>query len=119
MTETKPISAHVLKESIYWPKRFRANSLHWLVVTIEEFSAKINHNLDTATFEGKRRILDMLDVRGTLAIENDERVLYVSCLLAPQQVSLALISSSSNNHNRHPITISARLVIDVFSGAFA
>ena len=83
------------------------------IVTIEKFSAKINHNLDMATFEGKRRILDMLDVRGTLAIENDERVLYVSCLIAPQQVSLALTSHWRCTGNRQQLyVLTARLVVN-------
>lgn len=34
-------------------------------------------NLVQATFEGKRRILDLLDVHGTLAAEKEERVLYI------------------------------------------
>jgi site-specific DNA recombinase len=62
------------------------------IVTIEDFCNKLRNKLDTATFEGKRRILDMLDVRGKLAIENDEKVIYVSCLISPQPVSLALTS---------------------------
>jgi hypothetical protein len=61
------------------------------IATIEDFCTKIRERLDTVTFEGKRRILEMLDVRGTLAIENDEKVIYLSCLIAPQPVSLALI----------------------------
>ena len=66
------------------------------IETIEDFCSKINHNLDNITYEGKRRIIDMLDVRGTLAIENEEKVIYVSCLITPQPVSLALTSPSSN-----------------------
>jgi len=42
------------------------------IAAIESFCAKVRQNLDITTFEGKRRILDLLDVRGTLAIENDE-----------------------------------------------
>jgi hypothetical protein len=53
----------------------------------------------------------MLDVRGTLAIENDEKVIYVSCLISPEPVSLVLTSPLSNNHNRHPIIITARLLV--------
>jgi len=44
-----------------------------------DFCNKIHDNLDSATFEGKRRIPELLDVQGTLAIENDEKVIYVSC----------------------------------------
>ncbi len=52
----------------------------------------LRENLDQATFEGKRRILDMLDVHGTLALENDERVLYLTCAIYPQPASLVLTS---------------------------
>lgn len=60
------------------------------LVIIEEFCAHIRENLDYATFEGKQRILELLDVRGTLAIEDDQKVVYVSCLITPQPVSLVL-----------------------------
>ena len=40
---------------------------------------------------------EMLDVRGTLAIEDNERVIYVKCLVTPQQrLSLLPTSPSSN-----------------------
>jgi site-specific DNA recombinase len=61
------------------------------IADIEAFCEQIRHGLEIATFEQKRQVIDLLDVRGTLAIENDERVIYVSCLIAPQPVSLALI----------------------------
>jgi site-specific DNA recombinase len=60
------------------------------LVIIEEFCAHIRENLEYATFEGKRRILELLDVRGTLAVEDDQKVVYVSCLITPQPVSLVL-----------------------------
>ena len=60
------------------------------ITIIEEFCAHIQENLDYASFEGKRRILEILDVHGTLAVENDQKVLYASCLISPQPVSLVL-----------------------------
>jgi len=63
---------------------------------VEDYCLYIRENLDLLTFDGKRRILELLDVRGTLAIENDEKVIYISCLIYPQPVSLALTSHSSN-----------------------
>ena len=66
------------------------------IADIEAFCAKIRERLDMVTFDGKWRILELLDVRGTLAIENDERVIYVSCLVSPQPVSLVLTSLSLN-----------------------
>ena len=82
------------------------------IATIEDFCALIIQKLDIATFEGKRRIIDLLDVRGTLAVENDEGVLYVSCLISPQPQSLLLTSHLSNEDNRQqPVVVTARLVL--------
>jgi hypothetical protein len=66
------------------------------IATIEDFCTKIRERLDTVTFEGKRRILEMPDVRGTLAIENEEKVVYVKCLLGQQLLSVARILPLSN-----------------------
>jgi hypothetical protein len=63
---------------------------------IETFCEQIHKRLGMVTLDGKHRILGMLDVRGTLAIENEEKVVYVTCLIAPQQVSLVLTSHLSN-----------------------
>jgi len=38
------------------------------------------------TFDDKRQILDLLDVRGKLAVENGGKVVYVKCLIARQQL---------------------------------
>ena len=63
---------------------------------IDEFCKKIRDKLDQATFEGKRRVLELLDVHGTLAMENEEKVLYITCAIYPQPVSLVLTSPLSN-----------------------
>ena len=63
---------------------------------IQEFCDSIRDRVDTASFEEKRQLLEMFDVRGKLTVENNEKVVYVSCLLEPQPVSLALTSHSSN-----------------------
>jgi len=70
--------------------------------------------LDNAGFEQKQQVIDMLDVRGKLAIENGEKVVYVKWFLEQQLLSVALTSPLSNNHNRPLITITARLVLDRF-----
>ena len=60
----------------------------------------------------------MLDVHGTLAVENDQKVLYASCLISPQPVSLVLTLPWQCNHKGHPIILRTRLVIaptDIFS----
>jgi site-specific DNA recombinase len=66
------------------------------IAIIEDFCASIREKLDEVTFEGQRRILDLLDVHGTLAIENDERILYITCAIYPQPVSLVLTSPLSS-----------------------
>jgi site-specific DNA recombinase len=67
------------------------------VEDIKSFCETIRNELDVATFEQKRQLLEMLDVRGTLAVEDNERVVYVKCLVAPQQrLSLAPTLPSSN-----------------------
>jgi site-specific DNA recombinase len=66
------------------------------VADIEAFCAQVRQGLEYATFEQKRQIIDLLDVRGKLAIENGERVIYVSCLISPEPVSLARTSPLSS-----------------------
>lgn len=81
-TEQKQVAAHLAKVS------YTDQDL----INIEEYCAKIGENLDHATFESKRRILDLLDVHGTLAVENEERILYLTCAIDPQPLSLVLTS---------------------------
>jgi hypothetical protein len=61
------------------------------IADIEAFCAQIRHGLEVATFEQKRQVIDLLDVRGTLAIENEEKVVYVRCLLGQQLLSVTRI----------------------------
>jgi hypothetical protein len=59
---------------------------------IQKFCDGIRDRVDTASFEEKRQLLELLDVRGKLAVENDEKVVHVTCLIKLQPVSLALTS---------------------------
>ena len=61
---------------------------------IQEFCDGIRDRVDTANFDEKRQLLELFDVRGKLATENNEKVIYATCLLQPQPVSLALTSHS-------------------------
>ena len=63
---------------------------------IQEFCDGIRDRVDTASFDEKRQLLELFDVRGKLAIENNEKVIHATCLLQLQPVSLALTSHSSN-----------------------
>ena len=78
---------------------------------IKAFCDAIRDRLENATFEQKRQLIEMLDVRGTLAIENEEKVIYVKCHLGQQLVSVARTLPWQCNHKGHPIIIRIRLVL--------
>ncbi len=63
---------------------------------IEAFCAKIRNGLDQADFNTKRQIIELLEVRGKIAFENNEKVIYIKCLIPQQQVSRVPISHLSN-----------------------
>ena len=59
---------------------------------IQSFCAEVADGLDNATFEDKRQYFDLLDVRGKLAVENNEKVVYAKCKIEQQRLSLVLTS---------------------------
>ena len=66
---------------------------------IEAFCATIRVGLEQADFNAKRQIIELLDIRGAIAFENGEKVLYLRCLLDTQEQPQRLpmqISPSSN-----------------------
>ena len=62
------------------------------ILELEEFVDVVRQGIQVADFETKRRIIDLLDVRGKLAIENEEKVVHVICKLEKQQRSLVQTS---------------------------
>ena len=66
------------------------------IAEIEEWCAEVREGLDAATFEDKQRYFTLLDVRGKLAIENSEKVVYIKCKIGKQRVSVAVTSHSSS-----------------------
>ncbi len=56
------------------------------IAAIESFCTEVGAGLNNATFEDKRRYFELLDVRGRLALENDEKVVYVKCKLGEQRL---------------------------------
>jgi len=68
------------------------------ITYIEAFCAKIRNGLDQADFNTKRQIIELLDVRGKVAFENNEKVLYLKCLITSEQQPRfpVLISHLSN-----------------------
>jgi hypothetical protein len=67
--------------------------------------------LDNATFEDKKRYIDLLGVWGTLALEDGKEIIYIKCKLGKQRLVLAVTSLSRNDRKDNRITITARLVI--------
>ncbi|MCC7448881.1 MAG: hypothetical protein IT324_15800 [Anaerolineae bacterium] len=66
------------------------------VAEIEAFCAEVRDGLEYATFEDKQRYLELLDVHGTVAVEHNERVIYITCRLGKQRVVLIPTLPSSN-----------------------
>ena len=52
---------------------------------IEEFCAKIGTGLDQDDFNVKRQIIELLDIRGKIAFENGQKVVYLKCLIDTQE----------------------------------
>ena len=84
---------------------------------IEAFCAKIRHGLDQADFNTKRQIIELLDIRGKIAFENNEKVLYLKCLISQQQVSRRPISHWRCNLKRTQYLLAVKLVIPTYSGS--
>lgn len=66
------------------------------IAAIESDVAEIRDGLELATRDDIRRYFDLLRVRGTIALENGERVIYASCRIGKQRLSLAPTSPLSN-----------------------
>lgn len=94
-----------LEESLYNLRQEKADLSFHLQATIltekqkqkiREFCSQVRNRVDYTTFEQKRELIDILDVRGTLAIENDEKVVYIGCKVGKPRVSVVRTSHSSN-----------------------
>lgn len=66
------------------------------ITEIEASFAEIRDKLENASFQSKRHLIEMLDVHGKLIIEENRKVIYITCLLQQQQRSLVLTSHSSS-----------------------
>jgi len=67
------------------------------IATITEFAQKVSKGLEIADqdFEARRRIVDLLDVRVTLAIEDGEKIAYVRCLVDETSLSIDTTNTRS------------------------
>jgi hypothetical protein len=68
--------------------------------TLEQFAAQVAEGLDKAEddFRVRRSIIEILDVQATLAVEDDEQIIYVRCVL--NQESLRFKDSLSGGAGR-------------------
>ena len=82
---------------------------------IEMFLSEVREGIENSTFEYQRKVLDLLSVSGKLAIENNEKVIYITCLLNPesQWLSLVQISHSSNLNWQNSVEVTARVILSV------
>jgi hypothetical protein len=79
---------------------------------IKSFCEIVRDGLNAVTFEEKRRIIDLLDVRGKLAVENGEKVIYLRCVIDQQRLSVVQTLPWLNNHNCLQFILSTRLILN-------
>ena len=81
--------------------------------TLQEFAAEVATGLDKADhdFGVRRNIIEILDVTATLAVEDEEKVVYAKCVFG--QESLRFINSPSGGAGRKTIdlVLTARLAL--------
>lgn len=99
--EHMSVSAHIQK-AVYSKEQ---------ITEMEHFCAAIRDGLDSASFKDKLRIFDLLNVRGKLAVENEEKVVYIKCQVAQQQLSVVAILRLQCTYQGTPITITEKLVL--------
>lgn len=86
------------------------------VADIISFCEMVKVGLDLTTFEDRRSLIEMLDVHGTLAVEDGQKVVYVKCLLEQQRLLQIRTSPLSSSHEVNTITLTARIVLDGLQG---
>ncbi len=61
------------------------------IQSLKDFATEVAEGLERADadFETRRQIIDTLDVRATLAIEDEEKVVYVRCIIGDDVLSVA------------------------------
>jgi site-specific DNA recombinase len=60
------------------------------VESLENFALRVAEGLEHASedFETQQRVIEMLDVRATLAVEDSEKVVYLQCVLGEDSLSV-------------------------------
>lgn len=67
------------------------------IATIEEFASCIAEGLQDLAFKDKRRVINLLDVQGTLTIEEGQKVVYVRCTVGEKTLDIASTPSGAGN----------------------
>ena len=81
---------------------------------IEEFCTKIRKGLNHADFKAKRQIIELLDVRGKIAFENGQKVIYLRCLIDTQEQQQRLpiqILPLSSSQKGNSVELTTRVVL--------
>lgn len=83
------------------------------IQSVYDFAAEVAEGLSAADedFETRRRIIELLDVRATLAIEEGERVVYPRCRFWDGR-PLSIVTTNTSTYGHNPQTVwvlSARL----------
>ncbi len=94
------------KEQSQLTAQLKAHTLsHEQMSSLQGFAVRVAEGLEQAdgSFEARRQIIEIMDVRGTLAVEEGEMVAYVRCLLGDNTVSIANGSTCSTATSCHRV----------------
>ena len=71
---------------------------------LQAFAAEVAQGMDAAEhdFETRREIIELLNVEGTLAVEDEQKVIYVRCMLGDEELSIASKNTCSHSGNSMP-----------------
>lgn len=81
---------------------------------VKAFAVEISKDLESfrQDFEGRLRLVEMLDVNATLKVEEGEKVIYVQCRLGDENLSFEKLESYGRGHKQQPgIVLTTRLLL--------
>ncbi len=67
------------------------------ILSIKEFVAGIGENLESLSFETQRQLIEVLDVRATLAVEDRQKVVYARCALPGEETTLSIVHTTTRS----------------------
>ncbi len=86
--------------------------------TIQEFVAQVVMELDKGDhdFSVPRRMIEILGVRDTHAVEDEEQILYANCVLGKESLRIKDNLSGGAGQKTYGVTLAARLELNQASG---